>query len=199
MIPTTTYALKITFLTPLLGSQPSREIAATYLAKKHGLTIDTEEEQLLTDLLDERTTVFHKTRDETPALMNYHILGFLKEAGSIFNGKIAGIRNLRHKLQSYVIVSPRILPLHLPAGEGIDYLERPLRSDRGPMGPRVLIARSELLPEGTWCECGLEVIQSEITQSVLEDLLDYGYNHGLGQWRNSQAYGTFRYTLTSQD
>src|SRR5690606_17377877 len=102
--------------------------------------------------------------------------------------------NLRYKVSANVNVSPRIIPLHLPEGEVLDYLERPLRAE-GALGPRVVVARSELAPAGSWLSCGLEVIRSEITQEVLRDLLDYGYNHGLGQWRSSGAYGTFRYEL----
>ena len=76
--------------------------------------------------------------------------------------------------------------------------EHSTRAD-SPRGPRVAIARSEIAPEGTWLTCGLEVIESEITQEVLETLLDYGYSRGLGQWRNSVAFGNFRYELTPED
>ena len=59
--------------------------------------------------------------------------------------------------------------------------------------------RSELAPEATWFEAGLEVIHSEISQEFLCDLLDYGFSHGLGQWRSSGAFGTFRYQLDKED
>jgi hypothetical protein len=110
---TSTYRLKITFINPLLGSQPTHDIATDYLAKKHGIQIDAEEEKLLPDVLEKGTTVFHTLEDGTSALMNYHILGFLKESGKIFNRKINGIRNLRYKVQSYVLVTPRVIPLHI--------------------------------------------------------------------------------------
>jgi hypothetical protein len=198
MIPTDTYSLRLTLLTPLLGSQPTVDVATEHIARKAGIELDEEERLLLPDLLEKGTTVFHRLPGG-PALMNYHILGFLKEAGRVLNGKAGGgVRNLRYKVSAYISVSPRVLPLHLPAGESLDYLERPLRADT-PTGARVVVARSELAPEGTWLECGLEVIRSDLTLEVLQDLLDYGYNHGLGQWRSSGAYGTFRYELHKED
>lgn len=195
MIHTDAYSLRIVFLTPVLGSQPTVDIATEHIARRAGLRLEEDEQALLPDLLERGTTVFHRLPDGCPALMSYHILGFLKEAGRVLNGKAGGgVRNLRYKVSANVNVSPRIIPLHLPEGEVLDYLERPLRAE-GALGPRVVVARSELAPAGSWLSCGLEVIRSEITQEVLRDLLDYGYNHGLGQWRSSGAYGTFRYEL----
>lgn len=198
MIHTDAYSLRIVFLTPVLGSQPTVDIATEHIARRVGLRLEEDEQALLPDLLERGTTVFHRLPDGTPALMSYHILGFLKEAGRVLNGKAGdGVRNLRYKVSANVTVSPRILPLNLPQGGGLDYLERPLRADT-PTGPRVVVARSELVPAGTRLTCGLEVIRSEITQEVLQDLLDYGYTHGLGQWRSSGAFGTFRYELRQE-
>ena len=208
MIATTTYRLKLTFTAPLLGSQPSRELVTEYIAKRHGIELDDEERLLLPDLLERETTIFHRQTDGSPLLLNYHVLGFLKEAGKVLNGKAgagrgvergpaSGVRNLRWKVSAYVSVSPRLIPLRLPDGEQLDYFERPLRAETA-RGPRVAIARSEMAPTGTWIECGLEVISSEISQDVLLDLLDYGWSHGLGQWRSSGAFGTFRYELDQE-
>jgi hypothetical protein len=196
MIKSATYKVKITLLTPLLGSQPPRDVLEDFIAKRNGFALPKDEEELLPELIERGTSVFHRIGDN-PALMNYHILGFLKECGRIFNGKINGVKNLRNKIGMYVTITPRVIPLNLPAGGELDYLERPLRSDR--MGtPMVIIARSEMVPEGTWFNCGLEVIESEITQSLIEDLFSYGFSHGLGQWRGSGAYGTFRFELVQE-
>ena len=97
----------------------------------------------------------------------------------------------------YVTVTPRIIPLQLPDGELVDYFERPLRVD-GMHGSRVTIARSEMVPAGTWFSAGLEVIQSEISKEVIEDLLSYGFSRGLGQFRGSGAFGTFSATLEAE-
>lgn len=194
------YKLKVIFETPLLGSQPTRDIATEFIARKNGFAeLPEDEAELLPDALERGTTVFHRLADESPCLLNYHILGFLKESGKAQNGKVQdGIKALRSKVSSSVFVSPRIIPLHLPDGETVDYLERPLRAETA-QGPRVALARSEMLPAGTWFTCGIEVLPGQITEEVLRDLLDYGWYRGLGQWHGSGAYGTFRYELTKED
>jgi hypothetical protein len=198
MLTTDTYRLKIIFTAPLLGSQPTYDIAPEYIARRNNIVIDEEEAALLPDLLERGTTVFHRLPAGGPALMNYHVMGFFKEAARALNGKVTGgVRNLRYKVSAYIIVSPRILPLHLPAGALVDYFERPLRAETA-TGSRVAIARSEEVPEATWFEAGLEVIRSEIGEEVLRDLLDYGFSHGFGQWRTSGFFGTFRYELDKE-
>lgn len=196
---TDTYKLKVRFETPVLGSQPTRDVATEFLAKKAGFaTLPEDEIELLPDALERGTTVFHRLADGQPCLMNYHLLGFLKEAGKVQNGKVTGgVKALRSKVSSSIFISPRFLPLCIPKDGEVDYLERPLRAETA-QGPRVALARSEMLPEGTWFVCGLEVLSGEITEEVLRDLLDYGWYRGLGQWRNSGAYGTFRYDLVKE-
>lgn len=202
---TETYRLKVIFLTPVLGSQPGDpELASAFIAKKKGLdALPMQDDELLPEALEKGTTTFHRVPGKPlqPALMNYQLLGFLKEAGKVLNGRVEGnVKALRSKVEQRIAVSPRVLPLNLPKGEdwGPEYLERPLRAETM-QGPRVTLARSEIIPEGTWFECGLEVIEGEIGEAVLRDLLDYGYMRGLGQWRNSGAYGTFRYELEKEE
>jgi hypothetical protein len=201
---TDTYKLKVTFLTPVLGSQPGDpELASAFIAKKKGMEYTPmQNDELLPEALEKGTTTFHRVPGNPfqPALMNYQLLGFMKEAGKVLNGKVeGGVKALRSKVEQRIAVSPRVLPLVMPAGTdwGPEYLERPLRAETM-QGPRVTLARSEIIPEGTYFECGLEVIEGEISEAVLRDLLDYGYMRGLGQWRNSGAYGTFRYQLTKE-
>lgn len=196
---TNTYKLKVIFETPCLGSQPTRDVATEFIAKKNGFEkLPEDEVELLPDALERGTTVFHRLPDGRMCLMNYHLLGFLKEAGKVQNGKVSGgVKNLRSKVSQGIFVSPRYLVLNVPDNHGIDYLERPLRAETA-MGPRVALARSEMLPEGTWFTCGLEVMEGELSEDVLRDLLDYGWYRGLGQWRNSGAYGTFRYELIKE-
>lgn len=196
---TETYRLKVTFLTPVLGSQPTREIATEFIAKKNGFdTLPEDEVEMLPDALEKGTTVFHRMPDGGPAMMNYHVLGFFKESGQVQNGEVPGkVKNLRSKVSKRVFVTPRKLPLVLPDGSEIEYLERPLRAETM-QGPRVALARSEMLPEGTSFTCGLTVMSGEITEDVLRELLDYGYFRGFGQWRTSGSFGTFRYELEKE-
>jgi len=208
----TTYKVRVTFITPVLGSQPTRDIAAQYLAKKHGFELAEDEVESLPDALDAKTTAFHRVPtpsgwteyDEdgrVPGLFNYQVKGFLKHAGKVLNAQLKSggkpLRALRSKVGNLVFVDPRQIPLHVPADGELDVMERPLRAQTA-RGERVAIARSEVLPEGTWFEAGLSVWPGQITQEVLEALLDYGMYQGIGQWR-SGGWGQFRYELSLED
>lgn len=196
-----TYKLEIVFMTPILGSQPTKDVLTEYISKKTGFS-NADEMETLPDTLDKGTTVFHKDDDDRPLLWNYQVKGFLKAAAQTLNGRVVGgVKNLRSKVDANVFVSPRRIEIRGPNGADvrdlIDYLERPLRAQTA-QGDRVALARSEMLPESCTVQCGLEVIAGEITQDVLEDLLDYGALKGIGQWRNG-GFGSFRYTLTKED
>lgn len=195
---TDSYRVKVTFINPILGSQPAEDVASKYIANRAGMALPEDEIETLPDALDRGTTVFHKDAQGRPVLWDYQIRGFLKAAGQVLNGKVAGgVRNLKSKVNNLVFVSPRRIVIQSPNGddirEMIDYLERPLRAQT-PQGDRVALARSEMLPEGCSVTFGLEVLPGDISQAVIEDLLDYGYYSGLGQWRNG-GWGNFRYEL----
>ena len=103
------------FLTPVLGSQPGRDVASEYLAKKAGFeSLPEDELETLPDALDKGTTMFHRNGKGTPVLSDYMVKGFLKNAGHVLNGRINGIKALKSKVNNLVFVSPRILDLHLP-------------------------------------------------------------------------------------
>ena len=197
---TQTYKLKITFIEPILGSQPTRDVASEYIAGKAGIELPADEAATLPEALERGTTVFHKDANGNPQVFNYVVKGFLKASAKVLNGRSGLPRNLRSKVDDTVFVTPRNIELRncgSDVREHIDFLERPLRAETA-QGPRVALARSEMLPAGIWFECGLEVIKGEITESVLTELLDYGYHKGIGQWRNG-GYGSFRYELTRED
>lgn len=190
------YELKVVFLTPILGSQPQRDVASEFLAKRAGfINLPEDEIETLPEALDRGTTVFH--RDEKsgmPILYDYMVKGFLKNAGKVLNGKTeSGVKNLRSKINDSTFVTPRKIELHMPEDGEVAYLERPLRAETA-QGPRVALARSEMLPEGTWFTCNLVTLPGDVSESVLSDLLDYGFYMGIGQWRNG-SWGQFRYEL----
>jgi hypothetical protein len=189
----TKYHVKVTFITPVLGAQPTRDVASEYIASKVEETagqLPDDEWASLPESLEKGTTVFHKFSNGQPLFFDYQFKGFLKEAGRLFNG-LRGVRALRSKIDNMVFVEPRQIAIHLPEGGMIDYLERPLRAETA-QGPRVALARSEKLPEGTWFECDLQVYDGPITDEILRDLLTYGADKGLGQWRNG-GYGRFTF------
>jgi hypothetical protein len=123
------------------------------------------------------------------------IRGFLKESAQMHK-ELRGVKQLRSKLDNYVFIEPRRIELVLPEGGKIDFIERPLRAMTA-QGPRVTLARSEVLPEGTKFECRIVVLKSPITEEILRDLLDYGRYKGFGQWRGG-SYGRFIYELQRQ-
>lgn len=190
------YALKVTFVESVLGTQPQKEVATEFITSKaiDPATGELPEDELetLPDALEKGTTAFHKLNGN-PIYYDYMVKGYLKDKGQVFNG-LRGVKNLRSKIENFVFIAPRRIPLHLPEGASITYCERPLMAQTA-QGPRTSLARSEELPEGTWFECVIEVFDSPISEPLLRDLLDYGTRRGFGQWRNG-GHGRFTYELT---
>lgn len=192
----TIYTLKVTLIEPLLGTQPQKDIAMDYLqgkAKEKGIDV-ADENETLDEIIEKGTTVFHKI-DGKPIYYDYMIRGFLKESAQMHK-ELHGVKQLRSKLDNYVFIEPRRIELVLPEGRKIDFIERPLRAMTA-QGPRVTLARSEVLPEGTKFECQIIVLKSPITEKILRDLFDYGEYKGFGQWRGG-SYGRFNYELQKQ-
>lgn len=194
----TKYQLRLTVTEPLLGTQPQKDIATEFIqvkAREQGLDV-ADEQATLPEMLEKGTTVFHKLNGQ-PIYYDYHIKGFLKESANIQNGmkneEGASVKALRSKVDNLVFVTPRRIALHVPDGAPITYLERPLRAQTM-QGPRVSLARSEMLPVGTWLECEVTVL-GVFSEKMLRALLDYGQWKGLGQWRNG-SYGRFSYELS---
>ncbi len=195
---TTNYRCRITFLTPVLGTQPAAKELADYLSEKYGFKQPGEDDDYtIPELLEQRTTVFPRDTQGNYVLLDHQMAGFLRESASVQNGRVAGqVKNLRSKVENLVFPGPAQMMLHLPKSTEVDYLERPLRTKTMP--PRVTIARSEMLPEGTWFDCYFQVVPGDISEAVLRDILDYGYYKGLLQWRNGFK-GRFRYELTKEE
>ena len=199
---TDTYKIKIEFITEILGSQPADDVASRFIAKRNGM------EEIPQDELDAMieddgsgqdgmVTRFHKDKFGHPLLFDYQIKGFMKNAAQVLNGKDGLPKALKSKVNNLVFISPRSMQIKLPNGSEMSYCERSLRAETM-RGPRVALAKSEMLPEKCVVEFGLTVLPGEISQHVLEELLDYGYYQGLGQWRNG-GYGRFRYELTREE
>lgn len=198
----TIYKLKITLIEPLLGTQPSKDVASEYLqdkAREKGVDV-ADEAETLEEVVEKGTTVFHK-QDGKPIYYDYHIKGFLKESAQVQNPLKVGdveVKQLRSKIDNVVFIEPRRIELKMPEATEIVFLERPLRAMTA-QGPRVSLARSEQLPEGTILECNIIVLNTaksrdQITEEIIRALLDYGKYKGLGQWRNA-SWGRFEYQL----
>jgi len=188
----TIYHVEIEFIEPVLGAQARKDIMTEHAP--HPEMIEADELAALADEVEQSTTTFHKV-DGKPVLFNYQVKGFLKNAAKVLNGlKTCNVKALRSKVEDHVFVMPRIIPLQLPEGTEIDYLERP-GSFNTPLGPRVALLRSETVPVGTKISFTIEVLDgSPISRDILVDLLSYGENIGIGQWRNS-GKGSFTFTI----
>lgn len=190
----TVYDLTIQFETDLLGTQPQRDVAVEYIQSKAPEGTDTSDEPgTLAEELQKGTTAFHRGPDGSPIYLDYMIKGFLKESAGALNS-VGKLKALRSKVDNYVFVGPRQIPLKVPAGVELAFLSRPLRAQTA-QGPRTSLARSEQLPAGTTLACKLTVLSKVVGEKVLREILEYGAFKGMGQWRNG-SHGQFSYTLT---
>lgn len=198
------YRITLTLTEDLLGTVPkSKEIYADYIASRaEDVAPDVLDDELETvpdaDDLEERGwTGFHVHPDGGPALYDYVIRGFFKEAcytlRQVADTASKSLTAYKKKIDGMVFVEPRLIPFVLPDGAGMGVLERPLRAQTA-KGERVALARSDTCPPGTTLTFTLEILGNQITRAHIEEWLWYGSRKGLGQWR-SGSYGRFTYEL----
>lgn len=186
--------VRIEFIEPILGSASgNKELFSEFIAGKapDAKSIEEEIEAMGVEAVDEKgTTVFPRLEDGTPYLWDYQIRGFFKSACDALNMAEPSkkLTAYKKKIDKLVFVSERKIPLVMPEGSEIGYLERPLRAQTM-QGERVALAKSEMIPSGTTAEFTIEILSKELVSRV-DDWLDYGKYNGLGQWRNG-SYGRF--------
>lgn len=75
----------------------------------------------------------------------------------------------------------------------ISTMERPLRAST-PQGERVTLTRSDIVETGTRFEFSIKLFRNNygLTPEILIKAIKAGEIHGLGQWRGSGGYGTFK-------
>lgn len=193
------YKVSVVTTGPLLGSQPGKDTPASdFLRKKvadeHPELETADEVGTLPEELEKGTTGFYKV-DGKPVLYNYQVKGNIKAAAEVLNG-LGGHKALKSKVNNTFYVTPRVIPID---GKLSDKpLERPMLG-MTMQGPRTSLARSEMLEEGAKFEYFLEVNETpkfKCNEDMLKDILDYACKLGLLQWRNSNFFGTYTYTLT---
>jgi hypothetical protein len=186
------------------------EVVGTSLTKEEVTMLFNGDERLkkLRDSLDgfeERgATVFFRDENGKPCIGNHMIKGFLKAAGEAFSRALEKKSGTMLHSNSYTssIINQHltISPNFITASKDINrhpdkkpkYLQRSLRVNTA-QGPRVTLAKSEVLPEGTEFSFVVKVIDgSPFTGEILEQLLSYGELSGLGQWRGSGGKGQFK-------
>jgi hypothetical protein len=188
--------VKINFVQPILGSMPAdEELYTKYIAEK--APADWLKDEEVADHkekeYDRNVTVFPQDKKGI-FLYNYHIKGFIKNAGNVLKGQLK-IKNLRNKLDDYLFIKERKIYL-MRDGKVIEeedeILERPLRA-MTMQGERIALTASEMINPPAQAEFTIQLVEhKEITMNTIRELLDYGKLQGIGQWRNG-GYGQFIY------
>jgi len=192
--------IELKFTEPLLGTATANpELFEQFIASKQpDAAKQGEEIDALPDVDEEvqrATTVFSRDDAGRPALWDYQIKGFFKDACGMLR-RVRAAANGSGKLKAYkreidglVFVFPRRIPLLLPDGAELTTNQRPLRAQTA-QGERVSLARSEEAPVGTRIRFEVECLDPDRLEPLVEEWLSYGSKRGLGQWRNA-SWGRF--------
>jgi hypothetical protein len=185
---------RLTLIERMLGTVPTKtDLYTSYLAEKAGLEPEevAEESGMVPDNGQAGYTSFYRDPDGI-YLFDYHIKGFLKEAGNTLKD-VLGKKALRSKLDNFCFVMPRYIHLQ-EKPDGV--LERPLRCQTA-KGPRVTLAKSDYVEAGLGIDIEIVLLpHGDLTYNLIERLLDYGQLKGLGQFRNG-SYGRFTWERLS--
>lgn len=187
------FDLKFELIEPMLGTIPKdRNVYEQFIETK----TKTDEEKVLAeeDIQDvpeeiehRGWTGFYEDEQGRPILKNYQFKGFLNNAGNVLKD-VLGIKNLRQHIKDTVFLNPRQIVL---AEKPDDILERPLRA-MTMQGPRVTVVRSDMILPGRTYEFEMKILEkSKVTEAAMKQILSYGEDMGLLQWRNG-GYGAFK-------
>ena len=193
----------LTLTEPALGmTAGDPELVREFLASKAPDMEKADEEVEAIEAMDvdeemrKATTFFPKLENGTPFLWDYQIKGMFKDqAKALRNVKgshCSGLPAYRQKLDGLLFIRPRRVPLILPAGTALGFMERPLRAQT-PKGERIALARSETVPIGTAATFEFQAMMDEL-EPLVEECLMYGQLRGLCQWRNA-GWGRFTYKI----
>lgn len=209
MITTDSRVYLLTGFTPILGSQPpAPDVRTQYLASKATPAAAAEEEAMTPNLAEKNLTVFLRDPDHNDrlVLMDYVVRGFLKEAVMSLKAQV-GIGNARSKIDKYVFVEPRRIPIRKngkPVYDEDDYFERPIRCQTM-QGERVTLTGSEQVYDPWQVKVRVTLIPNTgtaksdaITWDTIEAALDYGRFMGLGQFRTG-SYGRFHWQRVEEE
>lgn len=184
--------VEISFMTEALGTAPARkDIYDRFVASKAPDALSRDEElatiidcEGIDGAISQNTTIFPRNEFGDPFIWDYQIQGFFKEAcGALRRDsgtKSSKVKAYKKVINELVFIAERQTPINLADEMGI--CQRPLRADT-PQGQRVALASSETVLEGSTAEFEVLMLQKGLT-GLVEEWLDYGYFHGMLQWRN---------------
>ena len=204
-----------------------QEVYTNYIASKAPDAQGIEEEINaigIDGVAEQGMTVFPRINGDKnrPGIWPYQVRGFFKSGQQALNDLIPKGEERKKKKSGYLPVYKRridtnvlvkavnarwtewktsgsdkqLIEIHLPEGGVIECCERPLRAQTM-QGERVALAKSESVPEGSWMEFDVRILDPELLD-YFEEWLEFGAYNGLGQWRNS-GKGTFVYWLYDTD
>lgn len=192
--------VKIILTEPALGMTANDPAILTkFIASKSpdAETLKDEVASLGVESVEEKqTTVFPRDEDGNPIFWDYQIKGFFKDSWGMLRRvpktSCSKISSYKKIIDGLIFPSPRKIIIHIPEGESVGVLQRPLRAST-PQGERVALASSESVPAGSYIEFVVTMLDDKLEEAILE-CLDYGKLRGLGQWRNS-GMGKFVYEI----
>ena len=192
--------VRLTLTDDALGMMPTdKDLHETYIASKAPDAPSVEEEVAavgVEEVVEKTMTVFPKLEDGTPFFWDYQLRGFFKDAIGMLRRvkttKCAKLTSYKKVVDGLLFIAERKIPIEVsgPMGD----CQRPLRADTA-QGPRVALAHSESVPEGSRCEFTIQMLDESL-DGVVRECLDYGKLRGLAQWRNS---GKGRYVWDELD
>jgi hypothetical protein len=203
------------------------EIYMKYIASKapNAQGIEEEVEAIGVDgVAEQGMTVFPRINGDKnrPGFWPYQVKGFFKSGQQALNDMVPNKEDRKKKNSGYMSVYKRridtmifvkavdarwtewktagtekqLIEIHLPEGGTISSCERPLRAQTM-QGERVALAKSESVPEGSWMEFDVKILDPELKDYLFE-WMEFGAYNGLGQWRNS-GKGSFVYWAYDTD
>lgn len=202
MKPAKEMTVTLTLIDEALGMMPANpEVHETYIASKAPDAKTIEEEVAAVgaaEVVEKTMTIFPRLEDgKTPFFWDYQIRGFFKDAMGMLrrvaDSECAKLKNYKKLVDGLIFIKERKIPINVN-GEMGD-CQRPLRAETM-QGPRVALAHSETVPEGSTCTFTILLMDDTLEKAVRE-CLDYGELRGLAQWRNS-GKGRFIWTGASE-
>lgn len=204
--------IKVTaeLIEPMLGTVPkNKRIYSDFVAEKMGdfngkklKTIEEYDEEIESCPEDNEKTAtgFHSDTFGI-FIYNYMILGNIKSnLFVLMSNGVGKVLNYKKSGDLFCKVNPRKIRFYRTEGldekilmEPDDSMERSLRA-KTPKGDRTFLAKSDIVFEKTRFRFNVELLRNDrgLTPEMVVEALKMGKYNGLGQWRGSGSFGSYR-------